>query len=136
MRKFVGFLLLAALLLGLVGCGGNQPQTAEIRPEDVYEVYLAAGYNVDIWNPPTDNDLLYHTTVTARDLEGHSITFHFCNSAADAAALAEERQWNWAVWLVTLAMFRPTWLTTTTYGNIEIEYDHASIYQPFAKMIR
>lgn len=136
MRKMISAILLAAILLGLVGCGAYHAQTVEISAEDVYEVYRAAGYNVDIGNPPTDNDLLYHTTVTARDLEGHSIAFHFCNSAADAEALAEERQWNWAVWLVTLAMFQPTWLTTSTYGSIEIEYNHTGIYQPFAKMIR
>ena len=136
MRKLIIFLMLVALMLGLAGCGAHHSQAVEICAEDVYEVYRAAGYNVDISNPPTDSDLLYHTIVTARDLKGRSITFHFCDSAADAEALAEERQWNWAVWLVTLAMFRPTWLTTATYGSIEIEYDHSGIYQPFAKMIR
>lgn len=136
MREFVCFLLLTALLLSIAGCSGNQPQVQDIRGEDVYEAYKAAGYGVDMSNPPTDNDELYYCTVRATDLEGHSIVFHFCNSAADAQALAEERQWNWAVWLVSVAMFEPTWLTTKTYGNIEIEYDNAALYRPFAKLIQ
>lgn len=135
MRKTISFLMLVALLIGLVGCG-DQPQTMEIRPEDVYKAYQTAGYNVDISNPPTDSDLLYHTTVTVRDLEGHSIIFHFCNSSADAEALAEERQWNWALWIYSLALFQPTWLTTKTYGNIEIEYDDSDLHRPFQELIR
>ena len=33
-------------------------------------------------------------------------------------------------------MGKSSWLTTTTYGSIEIEYDSYKLYEPFAQMIR
>ena len=55
---------------------------------------------------------------------------------AQSENYAKERQWNGVLWFLTLIMGKSTWLTTTTYGNIEIEYDNRKLYELFAQLIR
>lgn len=140
MKKLYSVVLVLALTAGLFGCSGAQKEIKQIKTEDVYYAYEALserlGLQVDISNPPTDNDLPYYATVTARDLEGNMIIFHFCKTAADAESFAKERQWNGVLWFLSLVMGKSSWLTTTTYGNIEIEYDNPKLYEPFAQLIR
>jgi hypothetical protein len=52
-----------------------------------------------------------------------------------AESYAKERKWNVALWLYSAAMHQPTWRTTATYGNIEIEYDRNELYKPFAALV-
>ena len=140
MKKLCCFVLTLALTAGLFGCASGQGEIKQIKAEEVYYAYEALaeklGLQVDISNPPTDSDLPYFATVTARDMEGNMIVFHFCSSAAEAESYAEERQWNGVLWFLTLVMGKSSWLTTTTYGSIEIEYDSYKLYEPFAQMIR
>ena len=140
MRKLCCIVLALALSVGLLGCVGEQPQIKALKAEDVYHAYAAweekLGWNVYISNPPTENDLPYYATVTVHDLEGNMIVFHFCSTAAEAESYAKERQWNGVLWFLSLMMGDSSWLTTTTYGNIEIEYDSRKLYEPFAQLIR
>lgn len=140
MRKLGCAVLAVLLVLALFGCAGEQTQFKRLTGEDVYYAYVALeeklGLQVSLSNPPTDNDLPYYATVTARDLEGNMIIFHFCKTAADAESFAKERQWNGVLWFLSLVMGKSSWLTTTTYGNIEIEYDNPKLYEPFAQLIR
>lgn len=134
MKKLLCIVLLAAVVLACFsGCTAKQGR--QVSCGDVITAYEEAGYEVEHLEYP-DKDYGYTCYVQAEDPQtGDSIRFHVFETEDEAEAYAKENQWNWALWLYSAASFQPTWLTTKTYGCIEIEYDNADLYKPFRELV-
>lgn len=134
MRKILCLLLLAAMVLSVFG-GCAAKQNKEVTCRDVIAAYEEAGY--EVWHRDyPEKEYGYACCIEIESEDGDHISFNFFETKEEAEAYAEERQWNWALWLYTAAMLQPTWLTTETYGNIEIEYDDDALYKPFKTLVR
>lgn len=133
MKKLLSILLLFAMVAAMfAGCAGKQGRP--VSCDEVIAAYEAAGYQVYHRDYP-EKEYGYSCCIEIDSEDGAHISFNFFETEQEAAAYAEERQWNWAVWLISVAMQQPTWLTTKTYGNIEIEYTTGSLYKPFQQLI-
>ena len=133
MKKAISILLLFAMVAAVfAGCAGKQGRP--VSCDEVIAAYEAAGYQVYHREYP-EKDYGYSCCIEIDGEDGDHISFHFFDTAVEAESYAEERQWNWAVWLISVAMQQPTWLTTVTHYNIEIEYDSKDLYKPFEQLI-
>lgn len=133
MKKWILLLLTAAILLGCTGCSNEKP---EITCRQVIAAYEQAGYEI-FHKDTTTEDYEWDCYIKATHPDsGDYIMFHFFGSPEAAESYADTRQWNWATWLYTLACFQPTWLTTETYNNIEIEYSDGDLYKPFQTLLK
>lgn len=133
MKKGIALLLAAAILLCCTGC---KAEIKNISCDDVIAAYESAGYEI------------FHKDTGAEDYEwecyiqathpdsGSYIMFYIFDSPDAAESYADTRQWNVVLWLYSLASGHPTWLTTETYGNIEIEYDDGELYKPFQTLLK
>ena len=131
MKRCLVFLMLSALLLSLCGCNKSEKT---LSCEDVVAAYEKAGYQV--FHSEWEN-LDFSCSVQATDPKtGEYISFHFFENAEEAEAYADSRQYNVVIWLFSVIYGDPSWLTTKTYQNIEIEYDHSYLYKPFKDLIR
>lgn len=133
MRNGIVIVLCLCLLLSMAGC-----RTASDRPvscTDVIGAYEAAGYAVYHRDDPEKKDG-YLCEVTIEESDGDSIRFYFYETAEEAQASSQERQWNGLLWLFTVIYSDPTWLETETYQNIAIEYDDDDLYKPFRNLIQ
>lgn len=134
MKRMLCMLLFAAMVLSLfAGCTSKQDK--EVTCQEVIAAYQEAGYTVYHRDYP-EKEYGYLCCIEIESEDGDHISFNFFDTDKEAEAYAEERQWNWALWLYTAAMFQPTWLTTETYGSIEIEYDDDDLYKPFKELVR
>ena len=133
MKKAISILLLFAMVAAVfAGCAGKQGRP--VSCDEVVAAYEAAGYRVYHRDYP-EKQYGYSCCIEIDSEDGEHISFNFFETEQEAAAYAEERQWNWAVWLISVAMQQPTWLTTVTHYNIEIEYDSKDLYKPFEQLI-
>lgn len=132
MKRILCLLLLAAVVLSCFGGCAAEPDR-EVRCAEVVAAYEEAGYSVWHRDYP-EKEYGYACCIEIESDDGDRISFHFFETDQEAEAYAKERQWNWALWLYTAAMFQPTWLTTETYRNIEIEYDSKDLYAPFQQL--
>lgn len=134
--RFVSIILLACVLfVSLASCKNGEIN--DITPEEVALVYEEAGY--DVWCSEEDGDPVEgekRYTVRATHENGDYIFFHFFDSAEDAEAYADTREYNVLVWLFSAIYGDLSWLSTETYGNIEIEYDNKDLYEPFEELIK
>ena len=132
MNKMLLSLILVILMTALISCNNTKK---EITCEDVIQVYEEAGYKV-FHKETTTDDLKWDCYVqcTAKDSEDY-IVFHFFENNETATLYADEREWNVILFIFSCAMFEPTWLTTKTYNNIEIEYHKNYLYKPFESLI-
>ena len=132
MKKWICLLLLAATVL--TAFSGCSKQEKEVSCAEVIAAYEGAGYTVFHRDYP-EKEYGYACCIEIEGEDGGHISFYFFETDREAEAYAEERQWNVVLWLYSAAMFQPTWLTTKTYGNIEIEYDDKALYKPFQQLI-
>lgn len=134
MKRVLCLSLLVAMAMSLfAGCAAKQSK--EVTCQDVIGAYEEAGY--EVWHRDyPEKEYGYACCIEIEDEDGDHISFYFFETVNEADAYAKERQWNWALWLYSAAMFQPTWLTTETYGNIEIEYDQKDLYKPFKALIK
>ncbi len=135
MVRIVSIILLTCLVLSaLASCKNGEIK--EITPEQVVMAYEEAGY--DVWYSEEDDDPIEgeRHTVRATHENGDYIFFHFFDSVENAEAYADTRQYNVVIWLFSVIYGDPSWLTTETYGNIEIEYDNKDLYEPFEELIK
>lgn len=133
MKKIIVYILLAAMALSL--CSGCSGKTRPVTCDEVIAAYEEAGY--EVWHRDyPEREYGYLCEVTIEEEDGNSIRFHFYETEEEAEAYAEERQWNWALWLYSAAMMEPTWLETETHYNIEIEYDDDDLIEPFRKLVK
>ena len=132
MKKFFAVLLSFALLFPVCGCSENQ---REITCEEVIAAYENAGY--EVWHSDNHSSTLnYVCCIQADDPEtGEYISFHFFKTEEEAEAYADERQYHILIWMFSVIYGDPSWLTTKTYRNIEIEYDHSYLYKPFKGLL-
>lgn len=133
MKRGISVLLLLALVLPLFS-GCKEKEQREISCEEVIAAYEEAGYTVYHREEP-EKEFGYTCLVSISQEDGDAIYFHFYETNEEAEAYAEERQWNVLVWLFTWIYGDPSWLTTETYRNIEIEYDDKELYKPFKELI-
>ncbi len=131
MKKLTAAVVCLCLLLSMTGCGSGQKKT--ITCAEVIAAYEEAGYQVSHWDYP-EKEYGYLCEVDIEEEDGDSIRFHFFETAEEAEAYAQERQWNALLWLFSVIYSDPTWLETETYQNIEIEYDDDDLYKPFKKL--
>lgn len=133
MKRFVCICLLVAMLLPVFS--GCSKQDKEISCADVIAAYEQAGY--EVWHKEYPEKEYGYICCIEIEGEGDShISFCFFEARAEAESYAKERKWNVVLWLYSAAMFHPTWLTTETYGNIEIEYDDQDLYKPFTTLVK
>lgn len=134
MKRIFSVLLMVAMVLSLFsGCAGRQDK--EVTCQDVIAAYEEAGYSV--WHKDyPEKEYGYTCCIEIEGEDGSHISFHFFDTEKEAQDYAKERKWNVVLWLYTAAMFQPTWLTTKTYGNIEIEYDDGALYKPFQSLLK
>lgn len=132
--RFISIILLSCVLfISLVSCKNGEIK--EITPEQVAMAYEEAGY--DVWHSEEDDSIEGERyTVKATHENGDYIFFHFFDSVENAEAYADSRQYNVVVWLFSVIYGDPSWLSTETYGNIEIEYDNKDLYEPFEELIK
>lgn len=133
MKRILCLILVFALAVFGIGCAEKSDR--EVTCAEVIAAYEEAGYAVYHRDYP-EKEYGYTCCIEIGSEAGDHISFHFFETKEEAEAYAEERQWNWAVWLISVAMLQPTWLTTETHLNIEIEYDNDDLYQPFKELIR
>lgn len=128
-KLLIIFVLLCSLIL-LTSCKEDKVITCQ----DIIRVYEEAGYEV-FHKEATDVDSEWECYVkcTAPDSEDY-IFFRFFEDAEGAEEYADDREWNMIVFLYSCALFEPTWLTTKTYNNIEIEYHNSYLYKPFKSL--
>lgn len=133
MKRILCLFFLPALLLSVFsGCSGkSRPVTCD----EVIAAYEEAGYEVSHRDYP-EREYGYLCEVTIEEEDGDSIRFHFYETDEEAEAYAEERQWNWALWMFSVIYSDPTWLETETHYNIEIEYDDDDLIKPFRKLVK
>ncbi len=133
MKKAISILLLLAMVAAMfAGCAGKQGRP--VSCDEVIAAYKAAGYRVYHRDYP-EKEYGYSCCIEIDSEDGEHISFHFFETNQEAEDYAKEREYNWAVWLISVAMQQPTWITTKTYGNIEIEYTSGKLYQPFTNLI-
>lgn len=130
MRKWLSVLLLLSFIVSFAGCSRTEKP---VTYEEVGAAYEVAGY--DVWYNQWD-DQPFDRSIRATDPEtGEYIYFHFFATPQEAKNYADTREYNVLIWLFTVIHGDPCWLTTVTYQNIEIEYDHSYLYEPFEKLI-
>ena len=134
MKRVICVVLLAAMVLAAFSGCAAEPNRA-VSCGEVVAAYEEAGYAVWHRDYP-EKEYGYACCIEIEGEDGNHISFYFFETEEEAESYADQRQWNWAVWLVSLAMFQPTWLTTKTYQNIEIEYDSDQLYKPFAELLK
>lgn len=127
-------LVISILFASLASC--SKGEIKEITPEDVVAAYENAGY--EVWQSEEDDDSIEgeRYTIRATHENGDYIFFHFFDSEENAEAYADTRWYNVLIWLFSVIYGEPSWLTTDTYGNIEIEYDDKTLYEPFKELIK
>ncbi len=130
MKKALGILLALAVALSLFGCA--EKEIKNLPPDQVEAAYQAKGYQVVRCDYP-DQDYGYfcHLRIQSGEEEIH---FKFYNTVQEAQAEEEERTWHPVLYLFTAALGQPTWLHTTTYGSIEIEYTDKALYKIFQEL--
>ena len=134
MKRICCLFLLASLVLSVFsGCSGGIGR--RVTCQEVIAAYEEAGYDVYHQDYP-EKEYGYLCEVTIEEEDGDSIRFHFYETDEEAEAYAEERQWNWALWMFSVIYSDPTWLETETHYNIEIEYDDEDLIKPFRKLIQ
>lgn len=133
MKRCLSLLIAVALVLCLfTGCAVKQEK--KVTCQAVIAAYQEAGY--EVWHRDyPEKDYGYACCIEIENGDGDHISFYFFETEKEAEAYAKERRWNLVLWLYTAAMFQPTWLTTETYRNIEIEYDDKDLYKPFRELI-
>ncbi len=132
MRKTVIVILLCiGILLSATGCSGEQ---REVTCEDVVAAYEEAGYDPSHHHSPQIGNMVCYVLVENDDDE--QIYIHFFETAEEAEAEESQRQYNVFIWLFSVIFGDPTWVHTTTYRNIQIEYTDKALYEPFAKLIK
>lgn len=131
-----GVTALAALCLLLTGCNATVKTEKELDCGQVISAYEANGYEVFHKETTTEEwgDYVCYVKATDPDTQEY-IFFHFFESHEKAATYAESRRYNVLIWLFSVIYGDPAWLITKVYNDIEIEYDHAYLYEPFEELI-
>ena len=106
----------------------------EITCEEVIKVYEEAGYTVFHKESDYKENQVCYVKCTAPNSEEY-IFFNFFETSDAAKKYADERDWNVVLYIFSCALCEPTWLTTKTYNNIEIEYHKSYLYKPFKNLI-
>ncbi len=130
-KPIVAIFLCIGILLFVAGCSGEQ---REVTCEDVVAAYKEAGYEVFHKHSPKFGNMVCY--VKASNDNGEEIFFEFYETSEEAEKIANERQYNVLIWLFSVIYGEPTWVHTTTYRNIEIEYTDKELYEPFANLIK
>ena len=134
--KLILILTLFLSVISLASCDGqNITSDKEITCEDIIKVYEEAGY--DTFHKETtdkDYDWKCYVKCTAPDSDDY-IFFYIFETNEEAESYAKERGWNLLLYFMSCFMGEPSWLTTKTYNNIEIEYDQNYLYKPFKEML-
>ena len=136
MKKYISILTLFLSVISLASCDSqNITSDKKITCEDIIKVYEEAGY--DIFHKETtdqDYDWEYYVKCTALDSDDY-IFFYIFETNEEAESYAKEREWNLLLYFASCFMGEPSWLTTKSYNNIEIEYDQNELYVPFESLI-
>lgn len=131
MRRFTVCLLVFCLAIAFCSCANTEKS---VSCEDVIAAYEDAGY--EVWHgEEAGADSAYYVKAIDPETEEY-IYFLFFETADEAKEYADARQYNVLLWMFSVIYGHPSWLTTKTYQNIEIEYDHSYLYEPFRKLIR
>ncbi len=130
MKKALMILLALTMALSLFGCG--EKEIKNLSPDQVAAVYQAKGYQVERCDyPDKDYGYCYYLRIRSGKEEIH---FKFYDTVQEAQAEEEERTWHPVLYLFTAVLGQPTWLHTTTYGSIEIEYTDKALYKIFREL--
>ncbi len=124
-------LLCVCMVFLLPACAAKEQR--EISCEEVAAAYEQAGYSVFHNHSPEIDDWVCYLAIENED--GNDIYFHFHETDEEAEAHADGRQYNGLIWLFSVIYGDPTWVHTTTYRNIEIEYTDKNLYAVFEKLI-
>lgn len=132
MKKILYILILIISTIALISCSNTKK---DITCEEIIEVYKEAGYEV-FHKKEYDEESkeICYLQCTAPNSEDY-IIFHFYETQEAAEEYADERKWNVILFVFSCAMFEPTWLTTKTYNNIEIEFHKNYLYKPFKSLL-
>ena len=125
-RSVCAVLVLCLLVVCFSGCA--QEENKQISCDDVIAAYQNAGYAIFHIDTAAEAEE-WLCCVSAEDEE--YIYFYFFEDNETAQDYADERQWNVVLWLYSLAMFEPTWVSTKVYGNIVYQYSDSDLLKPF-----
>ncbi len=130
-RRMSYIVICICVLLALPACSSQQQR--QVSCEEVVAAYKAAGCAVFHKHPADLMNIVCYIEVEAD--AGKRISFEFFETEKEAEEYASERQYNAVIWLFSVIYGEPTWVHTTTYRNIEIEYTDKSLYEIFDKLI-
>ncbi len=129
-KRIMCILLCLSIVCAFSGCSGEQ---REVSCEEVTAAYEAAGYEVFHKHPA--EGYAYSCYIEVENEADERIFFHFFDTEQEAQSYANERQYNALIWVFSVIYGDPTWVHTTSYKNIEIEYADKSLYEIFDKLI-
>lgn len=137
MKKLIAFLLLITLVLPLTACNADGKH---FTCDEVIKVYEEAGYTVSHTHSSYIEGGICSLTIYKSGeeyYENHDfIQIEVFETEEYARAYNDERQFNWAVWMIFAMFGESRWLHTERYGNLHVEYYPNEFIRPLKQLIR
>lgn len=138
MKKLIAFLLLLVLALPLTAC--DSADGIEFTCDEIIAAYEGAGYTVRHTHESyAEGGICSLTIYKSGDdyYESHDfIEIEIFENEEYAKAYNDERQFNWAVWMIFAIYGEPRWLHTERYGNVHVEYYPNEFIKPLKQLIK
>lgn len=133
-KRLLSILLLAALLISIVSCGGGE---REITPNELAAEYRSHGYNVTVMNREENEDgNTYTVQAVAPDGEGGYTIFEFFSTEAEAEAYYEQFKNTAGILIFSTILGEPTMVKYKHHGKIVVSFEKRSNYKIFKNFIK
>ena len=138
MKKLIAFLLLLVFVLPLTAC--DSADGVEFTCDEIIAAYEDAGYSVSHTHSSYIEGGICSLTIFKSGeeyYENHDfIQIEIFENEDYAKAYNDERQFNWAVWMIFAVYGEPRWLHTERYGNVHVEYYPNEFIKPLKQLIK
>ncbi len=138
MKKLIAFLLLLVFVLPLTAC--DSADGIEFTCDEIIAAYEGAGYTVSHTHSSYIEGGICSLTIYKSGEEYYEnndfIQIEVFENGEYAKAYNDERQFNWAVWMIFAIYGEPRWLHTERYGNVHVEYYPNEFIRPLKQLIK
>ena len=119
MKKIISIILLLSFALSLTACDNNA-EPKQISCEDIIKAYEEAGYFV-FYHAHNDDLEEYYCYIIIYENENSTsdlVEITRYNTTEGAKEVAENKQYNLAIWMVAAMYGEFRWLCTGCYGDM------------------